>query len=150
MIAHTVRRVEPTDLDAVVALCAEHAEFERASFDPSGKLERLNEAIFGNDPRLTAWIAVVDRQPVGYATATMDFSTWNAALFLYMDCLFVRPSHRNGGVGLTLFEAVFCFVRERGLNEIQWQTPAWNMDACRFYRRIGGTDLPKAGFIMPA
>ncbi len=149
VIPHSVRRVEPTDLNAVVALCAEHAAFERASFDSSGKLERLNEAIFGNEQRLTAWIATVDRQPVGYATATVDFSTWNAAPFLYMDCLFVRPAHRNGGIGLTLFEAVCHFAHERGLTEIQWQTPAWNTDACRFYRRIGGTDFRKVRFIMP-
>lgn len=149
MIPHTVRRVEPTDLNAVVALCAEHAEFERASFDSSGKLERLNEAIFGNEQSLTAWLAVVDRQPVGYATATMDFSTWNAAPFLYMDCLFVRPTHRNGGIGLALVKTVCRFARERGVSEIQWQTPAWNTDACRFYRRIGGTDLPKVRFNMP-
>ncbi len=36
MIPHIVRRVELTDLHAVVALCAEHAEFERASFDVGG------------------------------------------------------------------------------------------------------------------
>ncbi|MDP8984805.1 MAG: GNAT family N-acetyltransferase [Pseudomonadota bacterium] len=149
MIPHIVRRVELTDLHAVVALCAEHAEFERASFDASGKLERLSDAIFGNEHRLTAWIAVVDRQPVGYATATIDFSTWNAAPFLYMDCLFVRPTQRNGGIGLTLFETVRRFARERGLTEIHWQTPAWNTDACRFYRRIGGIDLPKVRFILP-
>ena len=146
MIPHAVRRAEPSDLETLVALCAEHAAFERVSYDSSGKLELLNDAIFGNAKKLNAWVAVVGDHPGGYVTATVDFSTWNAAPFLYMDCLFVRAAHRSAGVGLSLFEAVRSFAKEQSVSEIQWQTPAWNTGACRFYRRNGGTDLPKIRF----
>lgn len=53
--------------------------------------------------------------------------------------------------GLIAAERRDWLAADRWLGEAvrQWQTPAWNMDACRFYRRIGGIDLPKARFIMP-
>ncbi len=146
MIPHAVRRAEPSDLETLLVLCAEHAAFERVYFDSSGKLELLKDAIFGNAKKLNAWVAVVGDHLAGYATATVDFSTWNAAPFLYMDCLYVRATHRNAGMGLRLFDAVRGFAKEKNIREIQWQTPAWNTDACRFYRRNGGTDLPKIRF----
>lgn len=150
MTAHEVRRPEPSDMAALVELCAEHAAFERAAFNPAGKTEALRAALFGRDPRLHAWLALLAGRPVGYATATVDFSTWNAAPFLYMDCLFVRATCRNSGIGLSLFQQVRSFAREQNLTEVQWQTPDWNTAACRFYRRNGGVDLPKIRFSAPA
>ncbi len=78
MIPHAVHRAESGDLEALVLLCAEHAAFERASFDSSGKLELLRDAIFGDVQKHHTWVASVDGRPAGHATATLDFSTWNA------------------------------------------------------------------------
>jgi GNAT superfamily N-acetyltransferase len=150
VIPHAVRRAEPSDLEALILLCSEHAAFEQASFDSTGKLESLKDAMFGDGAKLNAWVAVVGTHLAGYATATVNFSTWSAAPFLYMDCLFVRAIHRNAGIGASFLAAVRRFAKEQGLNEVQWQTPAWNSDACRFYRRNGGTELPKIRFSTPA
>jgi GNAT superfamily N-acetyltransferase len=143
-----IRRAEPGDVTTLVALCAEHAAFERAAYDPDGKEARLAAALFGEAPRLWAWVAVSDDGVVGYASATEDFSTWNAVPFLSMDCLFVQPGHRNGGLGAELLGAILQFARARGLAEVQWQTPAWNADASRFYRRHGGIAQDKARFSL--
>lgn len=143
-----IRRVEPDELAALVALCAEHASFERASYAGAGKPERLYQAIFGREPTLTAWLALLDGQPVGYATAVCNFSTWNADYYLELDCLFVRPGHRNGGIGLALFKAVCAHGQARDLSEMQWQTPVWNEPACRFYERLGGLGRPKIRFVL--
>lgn len=145
-----IRRAEPGDLGAIVALCAEHAEFERVPFSGAGKRERLEQAIFGDVRRLHAWVAVVQAQAAGYATASVEFSTWNAAPYLHMDCLYVRAGLRNVGIGLALLGAVRSFAREERLAEVQWQTPAWNTEACRYYRRHGAIGLPKARFSLAA
>lgn len=66
----TVRRVERGDVDALVALCAEHARYERADYDPSDKAVSLERVLFDRPARLTAWMAEAQGNAVGYATAT--------------------------------------------------------------------------------
>lgn len=130
-----VRRALETDLTAFVDLCAEHAAFERADCTRAGKLEALHEA-FRSD-LLLGWVAEATGSVIGYATATIDFSTWRAAKFMHLDCLFIQESARGRGVGCRLFRAVLEEAQRREISELQWQTPEWNLEADKFYRRFG-------------
>jgi GNAT superfamily N-acetyltransferase len=145
---YTVREVQPSDLPSLIALCAEHARYERASFDPSTKLGLLKDAIFVNPVRLFAWMAWKDGVPIGYATATVEFSTWAACNYLHMDCLFVEEQARGNAVGAKLLHTVKEKARILDLCEVQWQTPDWNIDAMRFYARQGAMAKPKQRFVL--
>ncbi|MGL4405243.1 MAG: GNAT family N-acetyltransferase [Notoacmeibacter sp.] len=127
-------------------LCAAHAAYERADFDRKGHVERLQEALRAPNPRLTIFIATLASQDVGYVSITEDFSTWAAKPFAHMDCLFVSEVARGQGIGKVLFEKATNFAREKGLNEIQWQTPDWNQQAIRFYQKVGATMSAKQRF----
>ncbi|WP_324609629.1 hypothetical protein [Streptomyces sp. WM6386] len=72
----------------------------------------------------------MDGAVVGYATCSAEVSTWDGSEYLHMDCLFLRHGHR-------------------GLGQVQWQTPAWNEGAIRFYGRIGATSKDKRRFFLP-
>jgi GNAT superfamily N-acetyltransferase len=148
-IANPVRLAVPDDIEALVRLCGEHTRFERACYDVEGKELGLTDVLFGGGPKLMAWVAIVHGQAVGYATATEEFSTRAAAAFLHMDCLFVRPGHRNGGLGVALLNVVVQYARDRDLREVQWQMPGWNTDACRFYQRHGGIVHQKVRVLLP-
>lgn len=143
-----VRRAQPDDLEALVAMCGEHARYEKASLAPALTVEALAQALFLPSPRLHAWVAGAAGELSGYATATLEFSTWQACEFLHMDCLFVREGRRGGGTGAALLAAVADFARRAGCAEVQWQTPAWNVDAARFYRRLGAVEKPKCRFFL--
>ena len=39
-------------------------------------------------------------------------------------------------------------IKAVGIDEIQWQTPEWNADAARFYRRLGATETVKRRFAL--
>jgi GNAT superfamily N-acetyltransferase len=146
---HTVRHARPDDIAELVALCKEHAHFERAAYDTAAKADQLAEAVFSAPPRLYAWVALAgERDIIGYATAAPEYSTWSAREYLHLDCLFVRSARRRTGVGVSLLHSVIGLARELGLHEVQWQTPQWNVDACRFYRRHGGVDQHKLRFIL--
>ena len=140
-----IRPARESDLDALLVLCAEHAEYERASFDADFARCNLGRFLFAATPR--AWCVVIelDDEIAGYATYSLEFSTWRAAEYVHMDCLFVRASHRNRGYGLQLMQAVIDAARERG-TWIEWQTPSWNADAIRFYDRLGATRSEKARY----
>ena len=147
--AHTVRRARPQDIAELVALCEEHAHFERVSYDTTAKADRLADALFCASPRLYAWVAVAgDREIIGYATAAAEYSTWSAREYLHMDCLFVRSARRRAGVGASLLHSVIGLARALGHHEVQWQTPHWNVDASRFYRRHAGVDQHKLRFVL--
>lgn len=144
-----IRRAEPRDLTQLVQLCADHAVYERTTFDPTGKRERLEHALFSRVPRLYAWVVVQGEVLVGYATATIDYSTWDAAPFAYLDCLYLCPQIRRRGVGVQLLEEVKTLGKLNGCGNVQWQTPHWNEDAIRFYHRQGAHSTSKCRLVLP-
>ncbi|MDQ1229695.1 GNAT family N-acetyltransferase [Sphingomonas sp. SORGH_AS_0879] len=141
-----IRLATGADAEAMLPLIRSHASYEhgRASVSEAA----LRSALDGTSAPLSAWIAIPGRKLVGYASATVDFSTWTGRPFLHLDCLFVQDRCRGLGVGARLLEAVRAHAVERELAEMQWQTPDWNHDAIRFYRREGALFLPKARFFL--
>ena len=67
-----------------------------------------------------------------------EFSTWDAAFYTHMDCLFVQEHARGFGIGEALVEEIKKQSQLIGSTHIQWQTPDWNERAIKFYYRIGG------------
>jgi GNAT superfamily N-acetyltransferase len=65
-----------------------------------------------------------------------------------MDCLYVREAWRGRGVGHQLWKAVHAFARAQGCRTMQWQTPEWNVDAARFYRRLGALEAIKRRYVL--
>lgn len=146
-----VRRAEPADLPRVAELAALHAEYERAA-PPAGDLAvRLTALLFDTPaPRLRCLVAELPGgEIVGYATCAPEVSTWGACEYLHMDCLFLAPDHRGLGVGGLLMDAVRAEARTLGLTEIQWNTPAWNEGAIRFYDRLGARAKEKLRYSLP-
>jgi GNAT superfamily N-acetyltransferase len=104
---------------------------------------------FGSQPELFAIVAETAEGVVGYATWSQAVSTWRG-VYVHMDCLFLCPTARNGGIGASLVAVVQQVARDRGIAEIQWQTPEWNEGAIRFYDRLGGQRAAKQRFVLGA
>lgn len=141
-----VRPAAPLDLAEIVRLCAEHAKFERASLELAGLAERLEAALFAPEPRLWSWVVDVGCGLAGYATASVEFSTWSGRNYLHMDCLYLETPMRGAGLGRRLMEEVFAAARRAGCAEVQWQTPPWNDPAIAFYRAMGADGADKVRF----
>ncbi|RAO74400.1 GNAT family N-acetyltransferase [Dyella jiangningensis] len=139
----TIRRASGADVTALLALVAEHAAYERLPQRAGERPAALADALDHEPPWLYAWLAEVDRDVVGYASATRDFSTLDAAFYLHMDCLYVREDWRGHGIGLQLWRTVRDFASTHRCAALQWQTPWWNLDAARFYRRLGPSEVAK-------
>ncbi|MFE0463834.1 GNAT family N-acetyltransferase [Kitasatospora sp. NPDC058965] len=145
-----IRPATAADLPAVARLCADHAAFERVDPVPADLAARLAPVLFADRPR--AWCLVVDHggELIGYATYSREFSTWQAADHVHLDCLFVSEQHRGAGWGRALLDAVQDAAAAHGAAQLQWQTPHWNTDAIRFYSRAGALARPKVRFTLPA
>ncbi len=146
-----MRRARAGDLDEVVRLVGEHAAYERSAAPAAGLAARLDGLLFGSGaPRLRCFVAELGSgEIVGYATCAPEVSTWDGAEYLHMDCLFLRDGHRGLGLGPRLVEAVVEEAQALGCDHVQWQTPAWNEDAVRFYERIGARATEKLRFKLP-
>lgn len=145
---YQIRDCQPADVNKLIHLCQKHAEYERASFNPAGKEDKLKNALFGDHPRLFCLVIEVNETIVGYASYTFDFSTWDAATFMYLDCLYLEEEIRGFGIGEVVIEKLKQIAREKNCINIQWQTPEFNERAIQFYRRIGGTGKEKVRFSL--
>ncbi len=143
-----IRPPEATDLESLVALCADHAAWEQAAYDTTGKAERLAALVLGPSPRIACLVAAEGARLVGYATWTYDASTWDAREFAYLDCLYLAEDHRSRGLGRALLARVAAAARAAGCDQVQWHTPEFNHGAIRFYTRTGATQKPKIRFFL--
>jgi len=143
-----VRRATGADLPALVPLCIEHAAFERIPHALDGHPAALAAALDASPARLHAWLAHSGDVPVGYATASVDFSTLAAAPYLHMDCLYVREGWRDRAIGRQLWETLRTFALSCGFTAMQWQTPEWNVEAARFYLRLGAEETRKRRYAL--
>jgi len=144
----TLRFATPSDVPTLVELCALHADYEQADYAPDGKAAKLERALFGASPRLYALVAEQDGALVGYATYMLQFSTWEAEPYIYMDCLYLREAARGQGLGRRFIHKIAENGARLGCTLIQWQTPDFNKGAIRFYRRMQTSEKPKVRFFL--
>lgn len=138
-----IRPARPSDVPQLVRLCAAHAAYEQAPPVPENLAELLTAALSAPDPRLWCLLAVDGDATIGYLSLTREFSTWRGREYAHLDCLYVEEPYRGRGVGRSLVDAAVRRARERGLDEMQWQTPEWNADGIGFYDRLGAVWSPK-------
>lgn len=144
----TIRPAERSDLNLLCLLISEHAEYERADAPLTGLAERLEALLFGERRRVHALIATCGAEVVGYATWSLEASTWQGTEYAHMDCLYLREGRRGDGIGRQLFERVASDAAVAEAKELQWQTPDWNEGATRFYRRLGASSQTKRRFTI--
>lgn len=145
---YLIRKARPSDIDVIVELCKEHAEFEGADYDKKGKANLLSEYLFTDQSFVTCIVIEVDKQIKGYATYVPEFSTWDATYYLHMDCLYLRPDIRRKGLGKKIMKQIRQEAKEKGYTQLQWQTPIDNTNAITFYRKIGAVPKKKVRFYL--
>jgi GNAT superfamily N-acetyltransferase len=132
-----IRDARPDDVPLLLTLLRELAEYERLEDQLQATEERLEHALFGERPAAEALIAERGAETVGYALFYPTFSTFLAIQGVWLEDLFVRPSHRKSGAGRALLAAVAARARERGAERLEWSALDWNELALGFYRGLG-------------
>lgn len=145
---HQLRPAEPADMDQLIQLCAAHAAYEQSDYDPVGKSERLSGLLFAPNPNLHCRVVVQKGKLLGYMAFARQVSTWDAGYYVYMDCLYLKPEARGLGLGQMMMDEIKRYAQSENCHEIQWQTPAFNEGAIRFYKRNGAVAKSKERFFL--
>ena len=136
-----VRRVQESDVDAVVKLVYELAEYERAPEQCHLTADQLHRALFRPDAALYGHVAELDGEVVGCALWFLNYSTWDGEHGIYLEDLYVRPTARGAGLGRALLTALAEECVARGYTRLQWWVLNWNEPAIGFYRSLGATPM---------
>src|SRR4051794_20414329 len=98
----SLRAAVEADVPLILALVRELAVYEREPDAVVATEDDLRRDGFGEAPRFRVLLAAWDGEPVGLAFYFFGYSTWRGRPVLYLEDLFVRPSHRGRGLGLAL------------------------------------------------
>ncbi len=141
-----IREVQKEDLSQLVELCALHAAHENCAYDSMGKEEMLLKHLFHESNDIQCIIVENQEKLLGYATFTRQFSTWDAAYYVYLDCIYLREEVRGKGIGRKLMQQVKAYAAKTESIHVQWHTPPFNKDAIQFYKRLGAISKSKERF----
>ena len=130
-----IRAAEPRDLPAVVGLVRALADFEKLPGPDEAAARRLADDFAAG--RYSLFVAERAGAVVGYALYFFTYSTFLAQPSLYLEDLFVHPAARGAGVGERFMRTLAQEAERRGCGRFEWAVLDWNVDAQKFYRRLG-------------
>ncbi|MFT3957286.1 MAG: GNAT family N-acetyltransferase [Piscinibacter sp.] len=138
----TVRAAELRDVDAIVGLIRELAEFEQLTHLLQVTPQTLRPHLFGDKPVAEALVAEADGRVVAFALYFTNFSTFLAKPGLYLEDLYVQPAQRGSGIGRALLSRLGAIAVARGYGRFEWSVLDWNQNAIDFYEKMGATVMP--------
>jgi len=138
----SIRAAELRDVVTIVTLIRELAEFEHLTHLLQVTPEKLRPHLFGERAVVEALVAESAGDVVGFALFFTNFSTFLAQPGLYLEDLYVQPSQRGRGVGEALLSRVGRLAVERDYGRFEWSVLDWNVNAIRFYEKMGATVMP--------
>jgi GNAT superfamily N-acetyltransferase len=138
-LAVPIRAAEPADLDEVIALVRELAEFERMADEVVLDPHRVGVELFGEHPSASVLLAVTDEGEVaGMALWFRTFSTFLGRSGIWLEDLYVRPRFRRQRLGAALLAA----LRDLTDGRVEWDVLDWNTSAQAFYDELGAAPVP--------
>lgn len=137
----SIRLARPGEAGLVLDFVRELAAYEKLSHEVEATEAGMADALFGSDPRLFCAIAEWNGEPVGFAVWFLNFSTFSGRHGVYLEDLYVRPSHRGKGIGRALLVYLAKECVDNDWSRLQWAVLDWNAPSIAFYKSLGAVML---------
>ena len=139
----TIRPAIPEDVPAILGLVRELAEYEKLSHEVTATVEQMSDQLFGPVPRAEVLLACENDSPVGLALFFHNFSTFLAKPGLYIEDIYIQPTHRGKGYGKALMISIARLAVARGCGRFEWTVLDWNEPSIQFYKSLGAELKPE-------
>ena len=136
-----IRPATTADVPTILRLIRGLAEYERLLDECVADETRLRDTLFGERPQAEVVIADWHGEPAGFALFFHNYSTFLARRGLYLEDLFVLPTHRGHGIGKALLAHLAQLAVARGCGRFEWSVLDWNAPAIGFYRSLGAVPM---------
>lgn len=137
----TIRQAEPEDINTIIILIKELAEYEKLSDEVIITHSDLEKALFSSDSFIKVLISEYNHIPVGYALFFPNFSTFKGKPGIYLEDLFVMPEFRGKGIGRKMLEEIISIAKKQECGRVEWSVLDWNSAAIEFYKARGAKPL---------
>ena len=134
-----IRAAKPQDAGRVWELIRGLADYEKLEHRVTGSAERLAEHLFGARRLVSCLVAEQGGDLVGFAIHYLIYSTFRTQPMMWLEDLFVPPSHRGRGIGRALLLATAREAARLGCWRLSWAVLEWNEPAIGFYESLGAT-----------
>lgn len=135
-----IRKGNPEDMEAVLTLIQELANFEK---EPDAVLITVDDLIrdgFGIVPLFHVFVAEVENEIVGIALYYYRYSTWKGKI-IHLEDLVVKYKMRGTGLGYALYSEIIKQGKKDKVRRIDWHVLDWNTSAIDFYEKTGAKVL---------
>lgn len=136
-----IRPARREDAALIFALVRELAEYEKLLDQVDATEQSIARVLFAESPRVFCDIAEWDGEPCGFALWFLNFSSFRGRHGVYLEDLFVRPSHRGRGLGKALLARLARRCVAEGWSRFEWAVLDWNAPSIAFYKSLGATML---------
>jgi GNAT superfamily N-acetyltransferase len=136
-----IRPATPADVPTIARLIRALAEYERLADKVILKESDLREHLFGTRRYAEVILAEDGSTVVGFALFFHNYSTFLGKPGIYLEDLFVEPTHRGRGHGKALLMALAKLGLERGCGRVEWSVLDWNAASIDFYKALGAIPL---------
>lgn len=135
-----IREASSADCEEIIKLIQELADYENMPNGPRIKAETLRKDGFGEERLFRCLVAEDAGVLVAHALYFFNYSAWEGAN-VFLDDLYVTPSHRQRGIGTKLWREVAKVAVQKGCNRLDWVCLGWNTQAIEFYKSKGSRNL---------
>lgn len=134
----TIRPALREDLPRIWELILELADYEKLLHKVDGSLEQLERDF---EQAFQSTVAVEGDEIIGYTLWFTNYSTFRTKPGIYLEDLYVSPSHRGKGIGKALLHDLFQRAEAKNYGRVEWSVLDWNQTAIDFYRSQGAEIL---------
>ena len=147
---YKIRYATEHDVPVILQLIQELASYERALHEVLATERTLKDSLsfpvvpsnldkgFTDGHAKTLLISAArsegeKEQIAGMAMYFHNYSTWHGRPGIYLEDLFVRPSHRGEGYGTALIQALARECHRLNCKRLEWSVLKWNTPSIDFY-----------------